>query len=130
MNKKDKQDLLKLADIIETKEFWNKKTEKGAIVSCLPENKRDGKQFNLREWFFDCGMPACAAGHAFVNFEERFSENDSLVDSGSFAKAFNLSSKDSEKITWPDSYSSKNPKPKTVAKRIREVVSQIKVTKP
>ncbi len=130
MNKKDKQDLLKLADIIETKEFWNKKDEDGDILYCLPENKRDGKQFNLEQWFFYCGMPSCAAGHAFVNFRERFYEEIS-VNSGTFARAFGLRYEDSARITWPDSYSSKNPTPKTVAKRIREVVSQIKVeTKP
>ena len=53
--KKDYLDLLKLADIIEKKEFFNKKTPDGYLQETLPEDKRDGNQFNLGEWFFNCG---------------------------------------------------------------------------
>ena len=55
MNKKDKQDLLKLADIIEKKHFFNKKTIDSIstdVTKTLPENKRDGSYFNFTESLF------------------------------------------------------------------------------
>ena len=138
MTKSDKHDLLKLADIIETKEFWNKKTTDGYLDESLSEDKRDGSQFNLQEWFFSCGMPSCAAGHAICEFPERFGYagrkkgkredldgNYFYVDHEDFAEAFNLDLKDSERITSTELYKGKNPKPQTVAKRIRQVVKDI-----
>jgi len=73
--KADKRDLLKLADIIEKKEFFNRKYVDGSQSFDLPEDKRDGNQFNLKDWFFHCGMPACAAGHAVCHFPGRFGYN-------------------------------------------------------
>ena len=137
MNKEDKRDLLKLADIIEGKKFFNQKKKDGliSVTSCLPENKRDGTQFSLKNWFFDCGMPACVAGHAIVEFPERFGyskinpHNPDMhgICFGDFCDAFNLPYFDARHITMPDEYEGENPNPKTVAKRIREVVSQIKL---
>jgi len=122
-SKEDERDLLKLADIIETKEFWNEKDVDGIIVSELPEDKRDGSQFSLENWFFDCGMPSCVGGHGKVEFPGRFTKAE--ISEEVFAEAFNISLFHSKQITMPNRYKSKNPKPKTVAKRIREVVSRL-----
>ena len=135
MNKKDKQDLLKLADIIEKKHFFNKKTIDSIstdVTKTLPENKRDGSYFNLQHWFFDCGMPACVAGHAVVEFPKRFGYSKTIpfkpgldiLSPLDFMHAFNLDNHyKAWIITMADAYKSKNPNPKTVAKRIREVVA-------
>lgn len=135
MNKEDKRDLLKLADIIEGKKFFNaKKAFRSSFVKkCLPENKRDGMQFNLQHWFFDCGMPSCVAGHAVVEFKERFGYSNinpfkpgiNRIDSFDFGRAFNLAYADAHRITMPNSYKGANPTPKTVARRIREVVAKL-----
>jgi len=121
--KKDERDLLKLADIIEKKEFFNRKDKHGYCEFSLPEDKRDGKQFNLGQYYFDCGMPACAAGHAVKEFPERF-YHDLCVNNAIFAEAFNLDKQDGLEITMPTRYHSKNPTPKTVANRIRMIVKR------
>jgi len=137
--KDDELDLLKLADIIEKKEFFNKKNSSGESLFNLPEDKRNGSQFNLGQWFFNCGMPACAAGHAVCEFPERFGYDGYTeqtredkqgrwirVTHRTFAFAFNISLMDSEKITYSDEYKSDNPRPKTVANRIRMIVKRQK----
>ena len=129
---KDELDLLRLADIIEGKEFFNNKDEFGNVKGCLPKDKRDGTQFSLQNWFFDCEMPACVGGHGFVEFPKRFSflntnSKAPFIGPRDFGRAFNLVYDYAYYITMPSEYKSKNPNPKTVAKRIREIVSQIKL---
>jgi len=124
--KKDYRDLLKLADIIEKKEFFNQKDNLGRNQFDLPEDKRDQSQFNLGQYFFNCGMPACADGHAFCEFPKRFMG----VDRDDFAKAFNLEDYEALEITQPHKYSGANPKPKTVAKRIRMIAQKALEAKP
>ena len=137
--KEDKRDLLKLADIIEKKEFFNKTDENGELGS-LPENKRDGNQFSLKEYFFGCGMPACVAGNAVCEFPERFGYDGYVrekrsdktgkriyVNHTGFALAFNLRGYDSLKITDVMQYPGGNPKPKTVANKIRMIVKKQEV---
>jgi len=141
--KKDYRDLLKLADIIEKKEFFNQKDEYRNSIATLPEDKRNGSQFNLQAWFFDCGMPACAAGHAVCEFPKRFGYNGYVkgkredkngnrleVNFDSFADAFNLDYYDGIEITDYEKYFSENPKPKTVAKRIRMIAQKALEAKP
>jgi len=142
--KEDKRDLLKLADIIEKKEFFNERDEDNYLVETLPEAKRDGSQFNLQDWFFNCGMPACAAAHAVCEFPERFGytgyvrekreDKDGIricVDHDDFAEAFNLDIDDSLAITNKDQYpeSCENPEPEEVADRIRMIVKRQNNTK-
>jgi len=126
--KEDKRDLLKLADIIEKKEFFNKKN--------LPEDKRDGSQFNLEQWFFECGMPSCAAGHAVCEFPERFGCGKRVKNGvkiylrhHDFAEAFNLDADDSLEITDVDQYpdSLESPEPIEVANKIRMIVKRQEV---
>jgi len=139
--KEDKRDLLKLADIIENKEFFNKKDIHGDLA-ILPKAKRDGSQFNLQDWFFTCGMPACAAGHAVCEFPERFgytgyvkekredkTGREIYVNHDDFYKAFNLDEDDSLEITDVDHYtdSGGNPEPEEVADRIRMIVKRQEV---
>jgi len=128
--KEDKRDLLKLADIIEKKEFFNKKERPSGNYSFnLPKDKRDGSQFNLGQYYFDCGMPACAAGHAVCEFPKRFNNlGVKRTDSMVFAEAFNLGYQDAFEITIPTRYHSNNPKPKTVANRIRMIVKKQETT--
>jgi len=132
--KKDYQDLLKLADIIEKKDFFNHKNFNGKNLFNLPEDKRDRSQFNLGQYFFNCGMPACAAGHAIYEFPKRFRRlkviDRRLVDNDDFAIAFNLEKYEAIEITQPHKYSGANPKPKTVAKRIRVIAQKALEAKP
>jgi len=132
---KDYQDLLKLADIIEKKEFFNKLDFFGRLSFDLPEDKKDGSQFNLSQYFFDCGMPACAASHALCEFPKRFKftryvKGHTVIDNVDFAQAFNLDEYEALEITMPSSYSSENPKPKTVARRIRMIAQKALEAKP
>ena len=137
--KEDRRDLLKLADIIEKKDFFDEEDAEGYLVEILPAEKRDGSQFNLKEYFFGCGMPCCAAGHAICEFPERFGYIGCVrekradktgkrlyVNHDNFAAAFHLHKKDSYKITDPLFYpdSGQNPKPKEVAHRIRLIVKR------
>jgi len=123
--KEDKRDLLKLADIIEKKEFFNRKNKQGYLEFSLPEDKRDGNQFNLGRYYFNCGMPACAAGHSVCEFPNRFPDFVSFgVDRWIFANAFNISDAEAFLITDPSSYRGENPTPKIVANRIRMIVKR------
>ena len=85
----------------------------------LPTNKQDEKRFSINNWRFDCGMPACVAGHAKFLF-------DWLTPSNwfnEFEKFFDLSYSEADWIVDRDSYKSKNPTPKTAAKHIQDVVN-------
>jgi len=128
--KEDYRDLLKLADIIEKKEFFNQKNWENHQSFDLPEDKRNRSQFNLGQYFFNCGRPACAAGHAFCEFPKRFMGVHRNIDNDDFADAFNLERDEAVEITQPRRYSSENPKPKTVAKRIRKIAQKALEVKP
>ena len=80
-------------------------------------------------------MPACVAGHGVYEFPARFGyielENkydlSRHVNHASFAKAFGLPLPKGVKITSKYSYKGENPRPRTVARRIRQVVNSIEV---
>ena len=109
------KELLELADHIEKLHFIRRPDI--AVSKKYPKDK----QFNLRHWDFDCGMPMCAGGHALKLFPHLF---DNGIDMDKFATAFDIFRPDAQRICLNHKYKSKNPNPKTVAKRIREVVER------
>lgn len=79
----------------------------------------DKTRFAIADYEFDCGMPACVAGHAKYIFDWQM-EYESYF--GKFQKFFNLSAKETDWITESESYKSLNPTPKTGAKHIQDVL--------
>jgi len=78
----------------------------------------DKTRFSMRNWHFECGMPACAAGHAEYIFQwKSFGGWDKK-----FIEFFGLSIRENNWITDPRSYKSINPTTKTVAKHIQDVL--------
>ena len=94
-------------------------TEKKDCASMeLPANKKDKKRFSINDWQFDCGMPACVAGHA----KHLFGLSEFHGWNYMFMRFFNLSGKENNWIVNSGSYNSKNPTPKTAAKHIQDVL--------
>jgi len=81
--------------------------------------KDDKTRFTMRNWIFECGMPACVAGHAYYIFKW------SHVVGGwgeKFCRFFGLTDKETDWITSCISYKSLNPIPETAAKHIQDVL--------
>jgi len=89
-----------------------------AYNSTLPDDKQDTTRFTISEWEFDCGMPACVAGHAKFIFKWTKFDWDFK-----FKDFFGLSEKEKNWITEVGSYKSLNPTPKTAAKHIEDVLT-------
>jgi len=83
----------------------------------LPKSD-DKTRFAIFDYEFDCGMPACVAGHAKYVFNWELSGN--YFDD--FRDFFRLTNKDTVWITEPESYKSSNPIPETAAKHIQDVL--------
>lgn len=113
-----KKQLLELADHIETLHYrrWTIGGSRFGVSKRWPSDK----QFSLLGWHFDCGMAACAGGHAAKLFPNIFPYG--LTWTLTFADGFNISLEQASQICLPNHYESENPKPKTVANRIREIV--------
>jgi len=74
----------------------------------LPTNKQDEKRFSINAWQFDCGMPACVAGHAKVVFG--WSLFNSWHDK--FQEFFDLNEKETEWIVKNGLLQKQKPKTK------------------
>jgi len=94
------------------------KVKKHKFTMVLPKSN-DKARFAMYGYEFDCGMPACVAGHAkyifnwenvFQGFEEKFK------------RFFNLSIEETWWIVAEYSYKSLNPTPETAAKHIQDVL--------
>jgi len=86
----------------------------------LPETKQDTTRFSINNWEFNCGMPACVAGHAKLIFNWKDFSGDF---ESKFRKFFDLSYGETDWITSIDVYESINPTPKTAAKHIQDVLN-------
>lgn len=126
------EDLHKLADHIDTL------IHRGTSLN-LTERERDNTRFNLRSWVFDCGMPACAGGHACILFPDRLEISNmedfttiiniplsKITGIGAFAKAFGIEDEHALRICLTSHYPIDNPPPAMVSKRIRKVADKYK----
>lgn len=117
------KDLLKLADHLDGLKTIND-WETGDQV----------RGFSINAFFFDCGTPACAIGHCTAIWPEVFSWGSGLNSFGvdtvsgfsneSALREFGISEDDSQFISNFQAYPAVNPRAKTVAKRIREIVKK------
>jgi len=82
-------------------------------------NKNDKTRFAIRNWNFDCGMPACVMGHARYIFDW---DMEGIHWEEKFEEFFDLSEEETDWITSIDSYKSLNPTPETAAKHIQDVL--------
>jgi len=92
--------------------------ENNRFKMALP--KKDNTRFAIFDYEFECGMPACVAGHAKYIFSwERSNGWDLTVK---FHNFFDLNITQTEWITCTNSYKSLNPTPETAAKHIQDVL--------
>lgn len=113
-----KELLLQLADDIEPLHH----RRRGPWSRFVPsKNSPSDKQFTLEVWYFECGMPACAGGRAQTLFPNLFPLGK-CNDTDDFAYAFSITAQQAKRICLSSYYKSENPRPKTVARRIREIV--------
>ena len=92
------------------------KVKSNGFFMSLP--KKDKTRFAMHNWQFDCGMPACVAGHA----KHIFNWVGFCGWSKKFEKFFNLNGKETDWIIDAGSYKSINPTPETAAKHIQDVL--------
>lgn len=85
----------------------------------LPLGVQDSTRFSINNWNFNCGMPACVAGHAKLIFN--WKPFDDWGDK--FSKFFDLNWKEVDWITKIGCYKSRNPTPETAAKHIQDVLN-------
>ena len=85
----------------------------------LPKNQQDNTRFSIKNWEFECGMPACVAGHARFVFNWR-RDFDSWACK--FKDFFGLTLRETKWIVDDISYRSLNPRPKTASKHIQDVI--------
>lgn len=83
----------------------------------LPKSN-DKTRFAMHNWEFDCGAPACVAGHA----KYIFGLNWVRSWDDQFKVFFNLSWRESDWIIDYGSYKSLNPTPEIAAKHIQDVL--------
>ena len=93
------------------------KVKKNFPFMSLPK-KNDMTRFAMYGYEFNCGMPACVAGHAKYIF------NWGLFDSwdDKFESFFGLTRKENDWITDPQNYKSFNPTTNIAAKHIQDVL--------
>jgi len=85
----------------------------------LPKTKQDNTRFSINDWEFDCGMPACVAGHAKFVFNWKGFESMWEIK---FRTFFDLTHAQTNWIVEMESYESLNPTPKTASKHIQDVL--------
>jgi len=95
-----------------------KMVNKGFGLSMKLPNSKDKTRFAMYTWKFDCGMPACVAGHASYIFNWNWFE----TWSDKFGRFFNLNEKETDWIIAPISYKNLNTTPETAAKHIQDVL--------
>lgn len=80
--------------------------------------KKDNKRFAMNNFEFNCGMPACVAGHAkyIFNWKGR------IYWAEKFQDFFSLNIDQVYWIIATHSYKSINPTPETAAKHIQDVL--------
>ena len=91
----------------------------------LPSDKQDNTRFSIRCIKFECGMPACVAGHAKIVFPKLVSNKDDNSWLGlfeDFMDFFDLSDKETTHICEMTSYTDKDPTPKEAARHIQDVI--------
>lgn len=94
------------------------KIKKDTISMSLPK-KGDATRFAMHNWKFNCGMPACVAGHAKYIFKWNWID---CTWKDKFKRFFNLSYRETNWIIDTSSYKSINPTPATAAKHIQDVL--------
>jgi len=82
-------------------------------------SKKDNTRFAMYDYEFDCGMPACVAGHAKLIFH--WKDFSSWEDK--FSEFFDLIEIETDWITSTFSYRSKDPTPETASKHIQDVLN-------
>jgi len=93
----------------------------GSGSMSLP-NKNDKTRFAMYCYQFDCGMPACVAGHGKYIFNWDYPDNWEKK----FKSFFNLNTEQTWWIIAEHSYKSLNPTPETAAKHIQDVLDGYK----
>jgi len=85
------------------------------------QNREDKTRFAMHNWEFDCGMPACVAGHAkyIFNWKDLCSR---LGWYGKFQGFFGLNVEETKWIVDGGFYKSKNPTSETATKHIQDVL--------
>jgi len=109
--------LQKLQTYLRTLKLFKVK-ESDNLKMLLPKSN-DKTRFSIRNWIFECGMPACVAGHAGYIFDW---DNEGLSWSDTFEELFDLSGEEMEWIVDIGSYKILNPSPETAAKHIQDVL--------
>ena len=95
------------------------KSKKGQDYIELPKNQQDNTRFSINNWEFECGMPACVAGHARFVFNW---SRDFPSWTCKFMEFFGLTLKETNWIVKDISYRSLNPRPKTASGHIQDVI--------
>lgn len=111
----ERKKLQKLQTHLKTLKLF--KVKKNVPSMSLP-NKNDMTRFAMCGYEFNCGMPACAAGHAKYVFNWGLFPNWD----NKFEVFFGLTKKENNWITYPENYKSFNPTTNTVAKHIQDVL--------